>query len=391
MFASKRSAPLADVGKHSGGQTFGIGTRDALFKYVLSDDSIRSQFFNTFVPNLKISSSTRLDGRIDPLMELKHLRSFVNKQDIANKFGKVLADPGSFCVCQAVGSKLKNFIKADTANSSLNLIKDIKATRCLLEFAKHFDDLKSAFPQAKYNATMDFVCKTDNGEYALVEMQAQAQNHWDQRALAYVAAFYSNQVRKGGERKDIRKVIGINILGGGTNVQAHWKSASDQYERHYKFQEQIHKKTCERYIEGLELFQYSLANAPDRLSPAARDKQDWITYFKRGSRMTQKEVESQIQTPAVLKAFQMSTLSRLPEPLKSAYEAENALYDIVSVNIAQKVVEGKAEAKAEAKAESKAEKLRAALELKQLKIMSDEDIAKILKLTIAEVAEIELD
>ena len=66
-----------------------------------------------------------------------------------------------------------------TRNRSLNLIEDAKAMACLLEIAKHFDDLKSAFPQLKHNAKLDFVCKTDNGEYALVEMQVQAQDQPD--------------------------------------------------------------------------------------------------------------------------------------------------------------------------------------------------------------------
>ena len=265
MFASKNSAPLADVGKHSGGQTFGITTRDALFKHVLSDDIIRSQFLNAFVPNLKIASSTRLDDHINPLMELQHLRSFVNKQDTAKTFGKIRADPGAFVVCKAVGSKLNNVNKADAANRSLNLIEDAKAMACLLEIAKHFDDLKSAFPQLKHNAKLDFVCKTDNGEYALVEMQVQAQDHWDQRALAYLAAFYGNQLRKGGQWNEIRKVIGINILGGGTDNQVHWRSTPDQYERHYKFQEQIHNWQPDAIIHSAAVGDFHVDRIEDSL------------------------------------------------------------------------------------------------------------------------------
>jgi len=384
MFASKKSAPFADVEKHSGGQTYGIPTHDALFKYALSDDSIRSSFFNAFVPNLKILSSARLDEHINPLMELQHLRNFINKQDTAKTFRKIRADPGSFVVCRPTDSKLNNVIKANMANNSLNLIEDPKTMTCLLEFAKHFEDLKSAFPKLKHNAKMDFVCETDKGEYALVEMQIQAQDNWEQRALAYVAAFYGNQLRKGGKWNEIRKVIGINILGGGKDDEVHWRDTPDQYERHYKMQEQIHKKTCERYIDGIELLQYSLMNAPDCLSSVERDKQDWITYFKRASRMNQNEVESRIQTPAVLKAFQMATLSRLPQKVKSVYDAENALYAQVSEDTAQRVASGKAEGKAEGL-------LFAARVMKQLKNLSDEDIASRLNLTVDDVAGIQLD
>ena len=110
--------------------------------------------------------------------------------------------------------------------------------------------------------------------------------------------------------------------------------------------------------------------------------------------MTEKDVESQIQTPAVLKAFKMVTLSRLPEKVKSDYDADNAPYDLVSEDAAWQVAEAKAKGRAEGEAEGKAEGKAAILsasELKQLKIMSDEDIANILKLTVAEVAEIKLD
>ena len=154
-------------------------------------------------------------------------------------------------------------------------------------------------------------------------MQVKVQYEWDRRAHAYLAAFYGNQLRRGSEWKDIRKVIGINILGGGTNGQGHWRSTPEQYERHYKFQEQIHKKICERYIDGIELLQFSVMNAPDNLSLANRDKQDRITYFKRASRMNQEEVKSHIQTPAVLKAFEMATYHGLLERSKPVATQNN--------------------------------------------------------------------
>ena len=73
-------------------------------------------------------------------------------------------------------------------------------------------------------------------------MQVLPQNCWDKRALAYVAAFYGNQLRKCEAWKDIRKVIGINILGGGKSDEVHWKGTG-QYERCYKFQDQLHRDT----------------------------------------------------------------------------------------------------------------------------------------------------
>ena len=387
-FASRKLAPSVDVDESSGGHYFGIPTRDGLFKNVLSNDSNRSSFLKAFVPNMKILSSTRLDDHMNPLVDLRHLRNFINRKDTAKTFGKICADPGSFGVCKPARSHLKklNGINAETDINSLQL--DPSTKKCIVEFANHFDEFKSAFPKLKHNSQLDFVCQTDQGEYALVEMQVKPVDHWDVRALAYVAAFYGNQLRRGGEWRDIRKVIGINILGGGADGEVHWRNTPDQYERHYKLQEQFHKKTCERYIEGIELFQYSLANAPDCSPSMSREKQDWITYFKRASRMNQKDVESQIQTPAVLKAFEMATLSRLPPKVKAVYDTENAQYAHLSEHTAQRFAEGKTEGKIEGKTEGLS---LAARVLKRLKIMSDEEIASGLNLSVDDVANIKLD
>ena len=65
-------------------QTYGIPTYDALFKYVLSQDSIRPSFFHAFVPGLTITSSQRLDEHMNPLQELQLLRDFIHRRDTGN-------------------------------------------------------------------------------------------------------------------------------------------------------------------------------------------------------------------------------------------------------------------------------------------------------------------
>jgi hypothetical protein len=96
-------------------------------------------------------------------------------------------------------------------------------------------------------------------------------------------------------------------------------------------------------------------------------------------------VESQIQTPAVLKAFQMATLSRLPPKVKAVYDKQNAQYAHISEHTAQRFADGKAEGKIEGLS------LAAAGILKGLKIMSDEEIASALNLSVDDVANMELD
>ena len=390
FFASKPSAPSADVEKFGGRQTFGIPTTDALFKHVLNHEDNRNSFIHALVPNMKFLHSTRLDDHLNPLTEYQNLRKFFHKPDTAKVFRKLREEPDSFVVCKPSRSNLKHAINVETAIDSLNakLAQDPRTKKCHLEFANHFDDFKAAFPKMKYNSQMDFVCPTDQGEYALVDMQVLAEDKWDLRALAYIAAFYGNQLRKGGTWCDIRKVIGLNILGGGNGGEVHWKNTPGQFERYYKFQEQYHKKTCESYLEGIDLFQFSLTNAPDNLDSFRRDKQDWIRYFKYASQMTEKDVESQIQTPAVLNAFKMANLSRLPREVKSAYDTENALYARVSEHTARRVAEGEAKGEAKGRAEGLAVAVRL---LKQLKIMSDEEIAGRLNLPVDDVTNNKLD
>jgi len=49
-------------------------------------------------------------------------------------------------------------------------------------------------------------------------------------------------------------------------------------------------QTFQRYIDGMELVQYSIMNAPDNALPVS-EKQDWITFFKRGHLMKNLEFD----------------------------------------------------------------------------------------------------
>ena len=88
----------------------------------------------------------------------------------------------------------------------------------------------------------------------------------------------------------------------------------------------------------------------------------------------------------------MATLSRLPREVKSAYDSEQTLYARYSEHTAYLVAEGEAKGEAKGKAKGKAEGVAAAVRLlKQLKIMSDEEIAGQLNLAVDDVANINLD
>jgi predicted transposase/invertase (TIGR01784 family) len=380
-----RQSTVRDAGGNAarGGQTYGIPTYDALFKHILGDSSNRNSFLHAFLSNAGITQSYRLGENMNPLQELQCLREFVHRQDTAKTVASISSD----------------FIFSCPSRHKSHGPKLAKATDFLLEMVGHFEDIKKAFPKAKYNGTMDFVCKLDNGDFSLVEMQVLPKDYWDERALAYAALFYGRQISKGQSWPDIKKVYAINILGGGTRQHAHWADTPDQFMRHYKFQEQLHKESCERFIDGIELIQCSVMNAPDDLSSEHQERRDWITFFKRAALMNEDQVKSEIRTPAVLNAFKMARLSHLPKAVKSDYDAENERNNQVSQYTSARVAagraegkaegraEGKAEGRAEGKAEGKAEALfEVARNMRLSKGMSNSEIASLLGLEECRVA-----
>jgi predicted transposase/invertase (TIGR01784 family) len=334
-------------------QVYGIASYDALFKYVLSYNNVRPSFFHAFVPNLEIQSSERLDEHMNPLETFQLLRDFLHKKD-HNTHIKLLAQ-----------SDFKVVSRDELGNER----DDVPATQIMKEFVGRFEELKLAFPKPHYSGTMDFVCQLRNGDYAMIEMQVIPQNYWDRRALAYVAAFYGNQLKKGGDWKDIRRVIGINILGGGKDSKVHWENTSNQFIRHYKVQEQLHQPA--QFIDGIELVQYSIMNSPEALS--SQEVQDWVTFFKRGHFMSEEEVVSTIKTPEVLQAFERAKISKLPGEVRLAYEEEDREYDRYSQHTEDLVDKAETKGRTEGREE---EKRAIALNLMTMTTLSDLEIAQ---------------
>lgn len=308
------------------GQIFGIITYDALFKWVLSSETVRPSFFHAFIPGVVVKSSERLDDHMNPHQELQVLRELLNNENTQ----------------ELVTSLRENHsdLKVHIADSHHD-----KATEFLKNLLHHFDEIQYSFPLPRYNGIMDFVCRLDNGEFALVEMQIVPEDHWDQRALAYVAAFYGNQLRQKTAWKEIKKVIGVNILGGGKKRMRHWKETPDQYMRHYKFQEQLHQEKPPRYLEGIEVIQYSLGNAPQEVD--SQEQKDWLRFLKDAHNMTEEDVKREIKTPAVLEAFDRARLVNLPKEVKDDYLDQEIRFENMSTYITEKKDEARKEGKEE--------------------------------------------
>ena len=303
-------------------QSYGIPTYDALFKYVLDKPSLQPSFFHALA-GLSVTEATRIDEHMNPLQELEALRTLINDQKTTRAFSSLKSKAGIAVSYQGKkGPKVhKNF------------------TTFIESIIPYFDDLKRAFPKPRYDGTMDFVCKLSNGDYAMVEMQVIPYDYWDRRALGYVAAFYGKQMREGAQWKDIKRVIGINILGGGRDGLEHWKETPCEYMRHYKLQEQLHHPA--RYIDGIEIIQYSLMHTPQDVGD--KEKQDWLRFFKEAHYMTETDVEEKITTPSVLEAFERAKLSTLPDRVREMYAMEEAQYAQYSIHTQEQIEKGKAE------------------------------------------------
>ncbi|MDP2193517.1 MAG: Rpn family recombination-promoting nuclease/putative transposase [Alphaproteobacteria bacterium] len=360
-------------------QVYGIPTYDALFKYVLSHKDIQPSFFRAVLPGLNVKSIQQLDKHMNPLISFQVLREMFsgkNVQEVLSQMRKA----------QAVSVHTHGEDEEQlTVNDS--------ATEFLKSIVEHFDDFKKAIPKKEYDGTMDFVCELEkeerdssgkvkiSREFALVEMQVVPQNYSDHRALAYAAAFYGNQLRTGDKWSQLKKVIGINILGGGKESLPHWADTPDQFIRRYKFQEQEHQPIV-RMIDGIELIQYSLMNAPVDIQQL--ELQDWICFLKEAHHMTEKEVEEKITTGEVKSAFQYAKLKDLPAQVKREYEAQDKEFDRFSHHTDQIAQESLKEGIEKGKEEGKFEVVKKMI----AKNMSIEDIADLTDLKIEKIDDI---
>jgi hypothetical protein len=135
-----------------------------LFKYILSDDEVRPSFFHAFVPWLSIKSSKSIDEHMDPFEHFQILlRDFIHKRENSEAVARLSETPDIRIV--SGGGK------------GNRTIPHPKATEFLKELVSRYDEIKLAFPQAKFNGTMDIVCRLDNGECVMVEMQVIPEDH----------------------------------------------------------------------------------------------------------------------------------------------------------------------------------------------------------------------
>ena len=107
--------------------------------------------------------------------------------------------------------------------------------------------------------------------------------------------------------------------------------------------------------------------------------------------MNEKEVKSEVRTPAVLDAFERAKLSSLPDQVKQDYDAQQLQYDQVSDYTADKVAEGEAKGRAEGEAKGKADAILMGVRGMKLDNISDARIASFFNMEVHEVAAIKIE
>ncbi|MBT4880471.1 MAG: hypothetical protein HOI80_05590 [Alphaproteobacteria bacterium] len=174
------------------------------------------------------------------------------------------------------------------------------ATQVLSELVHHFNHLRDAFPRPLKAAQMDLACHLSDGHFAIAEVQVVPQGFWDRRALAYAALYFGRQLPSGDNWGELRKVIAINILGGGKDEVRHWVDTPKEVIRHYKFVDALNPANI---IDGIELIQYSVLNEGPVEDPRMRE---WVELFREAHHKSWDDVDK-VKSPVT----QLCSLKRV--------------------------------------------------------------------------------
>ncbi len=245
----------------------------------------------------------------------------------------------------------------------------LEATAFLNGIVERYDKISDVLKKPPcYKGVMDYLCRLDDGTYAVVEIQVVPHKLWGLWALAYVAAVYSQQMRRGAKWRDIKKVIGINILGRGKEDIVHWKQSED-FEGDYQFVNQLGKGR--EVIHGMELSRYSVMKSLTKVK--SKEQQEWLTLFKRAREMSREEVYCEIESPAVREAFELLEIVTWPSNLSTQYAEDDEFYELVSDHVEEQ------------REEVRREEVVETITKKLLKIMPAKDVAVITGVSVERI------
>ena len=200
---------------------------DKVAKYILQQDEGFRNYILSTLSGVDIKTSRPLDTHLAPLDEKEILRRILSSPTTDKSF-----------------NELYDYHDMHPEIPGFGFVKTIYP---------YWDQIKAGYPSPKHNSQVDFLCETEYG-YLTIEFQLSKKQYWDDRALAYLASIYSNQLERGikWENAPLNQVVGINLLGKGD--VSYW--SNNEYKRHYMFQNQL---TTHR-LDRLQLIQYSLGD-----------------------------------------------------------------------------------------------------------------------------------
>ncbi|ARN85189.1 Rpn family recombination-promoting nuclease/putative transposase [Candidatus Nucleicultrix amoebiphila] len=286
-------------------QVFGRATYDTTAKYMLSNPEVRLDFIKTFTGLSDIVSTEPLDLSLNPIHRLSNLREACSDRDVRTFMDALKSNSSDYTVIDKHGTSVP------------------AATMFFHKLSQEFDDFIRVLPRDR-KSQLDVLCRLSTGEYAMVEVQVKKENYWDERALYYAASVYVNQLQSGGQWDDFKKVIGINILGGGPLNHTHWEHKKNSV-RHYRFQDQHDKLNV---IDEIQLIQYALGdNYSEDLTQNNKNLRDWLDLFKNAH--NKREIPEDVST-FLRKAYQQITIKTMPLEIIQRYKAESDIFKNIS-------------------------------------------------------------
>lgn len=280
---------------------------------------------------------------------------------------------------EIIKSFLNTFVPDFEHDPVKKVINDITAVPRLPQ-----DGIKQTF--------MDMHVIARSGSHYIIEMQAQRHIHFDERALYYTAATYSQQISEEAFRdpmwyRNLNPTIAIQVLGFDTNrARGIGDKIADsliervknnplqdnQFMKHYVMTD----KHSGQEIRHLQMIQIELPRAKKNVFPPNKDfsiTDWWLSIFKFAPQYTQKKIIALEKKGIVMPPVIAQALHRLYFPKWNPKEIHEYKTDTIekekyAFEFASERTEGKAEGEvigeAKGKVEGKAELLIKQLEVK---------------------------
>lgn len=313
---SRQKRPrISEILREEHSQVYAIPTYDATFKHLMTKEEICRSFFRAFIPEETVTELERLDDHLRPFKEHQRARAFVNDE----KSKKVVKKINDLLEEGDVQDEEFHIAFKDTQDEEEKVVAD--GGEFIKGLARIYGDILKGYPQPLRNSQVDWICKINDDYYALVEVQVVPQDFWDQRALAYAANIYGRQLREGQGWEQIKKVICINLLGGGPDDQ--------EWPKRTGFSKLTVKDQNNKEIEdGIEILQYPLfyddlkKEVDKRVTEEGKQEYlDWLDFFEHAHYKTESEVE-EIESEAVKKAYELIKTATLPKKVKEEYHKQ---------------------------------------------------------------------